>query len=191
MMTEPCKPFRGLRPSRRHGAAWLPCAVLATSGAARAQELPAPRPLAHSDFDAWRTIATPVLSRNGQWLVSSVQPQAGDGELVVREQASGHERRAAVGMLPPPATAPIEENPDAPPVPRAIRVVFSSDSRYLVASTYPSLAETLAARKARSKAEDGPMGGLLYVPLQGGEVKRVHGSRACSCRPRVAPGWPT
>ena len=79
MMTEPCKPFRGLRPSRRHGAAWLPCAVLATSGAARAQELPAPRPLAHSDFDAWRTIATPVLSRNSDSQGATMQTHAHRG----------------------------------------------------------------------------------------------------------------
>ncbi|MCY7387382.1 MAG: hypothetical protein LH481_04850, partial [Burkholderiales bacterium] len=134
---------------------------------------PAKRPIAHSDFDAWRTIATPVLSRDGKWLAYSVQPQDGDGDLVIRELATGKEQRESVGLLPPPMTAPNEENPDAPPVPRAIRVVFTSDSRFLVATTYPSKIETVATRKARKKPEDMPKGGLLIVNLAGGDAMRV------------------
>ncbi len=131
------------------------------------------RPIAHADFDAWRTIATPVLSRDGKWLAYSVQPQDGDGELVLRELATGKERRETVGVLPPPQTAPNEENPDAPPVPRAIRVVFSSDSQYLVASTFASKADTVAARKARKKPADMPKGGLLIIKLDDAQMHRV------------------
>ena len=134
---------------------------------------PAKRPIAHSDFDAWRTIATPVLSRDGKWLAYSVQPQDGDGELVVREIATGKERRESVGLLPPPATTPNEENPDAPPVPRAIRLVFSSDSQFVVATTYAPKTETVAARKARKKPEDMPKGGLLIFNLASADVVRV------------------
>ena len=134
---------------------------------------PAKRPIEHTDFDAWRTIATPVLSRDGKWLAYSAQPQDGDGDLVIRELATGEERRESVGLLPPPMTAPNEENPDAPPVPRAIRVAFTSDSRFLVATTYASKSETVAARKARKKPEDMPKGGLLIVNLAGGDAMRV------------------
>lgn len=134
------------------------------------------RPITHADFDAWRSIATPVLSRDGKWLVYSVQPQDGDGELVLRELATGKERRETVGILPPPQTTPNEENPDAPSEPRAIRVVFSSDSQYLVASTFASKADTVAARKARKKPTDMPKGGLLIIKLDdgfGGVSQRV------------------
>ncbi len=123
------------------------------------------RPIVHTDFDAWRTIATPVLSRDGKWLAYSVQPQDGDGELVLREIATGKERRETVGILPAPVTTPNEENPDAPPVPRAIRVAFSSDSQFLVTGTYASNADTVAARKARKKLADMPKGGLLIIKL--------------------------
>ena len=137
------------------------------------QSQSAKRPLAHADFDAWRSIATPALSRDGKWLAYSLQPQDGDGELVIRELATGKERRETIGALPPPSLVPNEENPDAPPVPRAVRVLFSSDSRYLIASTYPSKAETLAARKAKKKADDMPKGGMLIINLAGGNVVRV------------------
>ena len=142
-------------------------------GVATAMAQPVKRPIAHTDFDAWKTIATPVLSRDGKWLVYSVQPQDGDGELVLREIGSGKERRETVGLLPPPMTTPNEENPDAPPVPRAIRVVFSSDSRFLVATTYASKADTVAARKARKKPEEMPKGGLLILNLASAEAVRV------------------
>ena len=134
---------------------------------------PTKRPIEHTDFDAWRTIATPVLSRDGKWLAYSVQPQDGDGDLVIRELVTGKERRESVGLLPPPMTAPNEENPDAPPVPRAIRVAFTSDSRFLVATTYASKIDAVAARKARKKPEEMPKGGLLIVNLAGGDVMRV------------------
>ncbi|MEO8386626.1 MAG: hypothetical protein ABI583_15350, partial [Betaproteobacteria bacterium] len=148
-------------------------AVVAFLGFTAAIAHPAKRPIAHTDFDAWRTIATPVLSRDGKWLAYSVQPQDGDGELVLREITSGKERRESVGLLPPPMTTPNEENPDAPPVPRAIRVAFSSDSRFLVATTYASKADTVAARKARKKPEEMPKGGLLILNLASAEVVRV------------------
>ena len=138
------------------------------------------RPLQHSDFDAWRAIATPALSSDGKWLAYSVQPQDGDGEIVVRELASGKERREPVGALPPPATGPNEENPDAPPVPRAIRVVFTSDSRFVVATTYPTKAETAAARKAKKKPEEMPKGGLLIIDLARTEATRVANVKSMS-----------
>jgi dipeptidyl aminopeptidase/acylaminoacyl peptidase len=125
----------------------------------------AKRALTHNDFDAWRTIATPVVSRDGKWLAYSVQPQDGDGELVLRDVTSNADYRVAVGALPPPVTTPNEENPDAPPVPRAIRVLFTSDNRYLVASTFPTKADIAAARKAKTRVEDMPKGGLLMIDL--------------------------
>ena len=133
----------------------------------------AKRPLDHADFDAWRGIATPVLSRDGKWLAYSMQPQDGDGELVIRELVTGKERRETIGALPPPVLIPNEENPDAPPVPRVVRVLFSSDSRYLITSTYPSKAETIAARKAKKKADEMPKGGMLIINLTGSNVVRV------------------
>ncbi len=59
------------------------------------------------------------------------------------------------------------------PVPRAIRVVFTSDSQFLVATTFPLKAENVAARKARKRPDDMPKGGLLMVKLATGEATRI------------------
>jgi dipeptidyl aminopeptidase/acylaminoacyl peptidase len=136
---------------------------------------PSPRPLTHADFDSWRNIATPILSRDGQWLAYSFMPQDGDGDLILREVSTGREHRVPVGALPSPAAGPVEEgaNPEAPPPPRNIRVAFTGDSQFAVATTHPKKAELAAARKAKKKPDEMPKGGLVMVKLATGEVTRV------------------
>lgn len=135
----------------------------------------APRALTHSDFDSWRSIATPQLSRDGKWLAYSFMPQDGDGDLVVREVATGREHRVPVGAIPPPTSAPAEENanPEAPPPVRNIRLAFTGDSQFLVATTHPPKADVAAAKKAKKKPDEMPKGGLVMVALASGEVTLV------------------
>ena len=150
------------------------CLTTAASAAATAPLAPAAkRPLSLDDFDAWRSLASPTLSRDGRWLAYSFMPQDGDGEVILRELATGREQRLPVGALPPPPLQPDEANPDAPPTPRTIRLVFTADSRHLVASTYPTKAELAAARKAKKKPDELPKGGLLHVNLATGAVTTV------------------
>jgi dipeptidyl aminopeptidase/acylaminoacyl peptidase len=135
---------------------------------------PPKRALTHADFDGWRSIASQVLSRDGRWLAYSYMPQDGDGELVVRELATGKERREAVGALPPPAIQlPEEVNPEEPPPPRRIRISITSDGRFVVATTYPSKAEVEKAKKEKKRPEEMPKGGLVVLNLASGEATRI------------------
>lgn len=146
--------------------------LLSALAAAFAQ--PAPRPLAPADCDAWRSITTPQLSRDGKWLAYSYMPQEGDGDLIVREIASGKEQRIPVGALPPPpAVAEDTQNPETPPARRNIRLAFTGDSRFVVASTFPSKGDLAEARKAKKKPEEMPKGGFVAVKLATGDVARV------------------
>ena len=132
------------------------------------------RPLEPRDFDAWRSIATPQLSRDGRWLAYSFMPQAADGDLMVREVAGGREIRVPVGTQPPPpAVAEENQNPEAPPPRRNIRIAFTSDGRFVVASSFPSQEETARARREKKKPEEMPKGGLIFVRLADGEVTRL------------------
>jgi dipeptidyl aminopeptidase/acylaminoacyl peptidase len=136
---------------------------------------PSPRPLTHADFDSWRSIASPILSRDGKWLAYSFMPQDGDGDLVLREVSSGREHRIPVGALPLPVPAPAEENtnPEVPPPVRNIRIAFTGDNQFAVATTHPPKADLAAARKAKKKPDEMPKGGLVMVKLATGEVTRV------------------
>jgi len=149
------------------------CLLLSTNGLPA--QSAAPRPLTHQDFDAWRSLFTPTLSRDGRWLAYSFMPQDGDGEVIIRELATGQEQRVPVGMLLPPAPSTGDEstNPEAPPVAKNIRLVFTSDSRFVVASTHPTKAEIAQARKDKKKPEESPKNGLVIVNLASAETIRV------------------
>ena len=122
------------------------------------------RPLTHDDYDAWRSIYTPVLTRDGRFLVYSFMPQEGDGDLVVRDLKTGQERREGVGAMPPPVIQNADEvNPDEVPAPRSVRIVTSSDSRFVAVTTFASKAAVDQARRAKKRPDEMPKGDLLIV----------------------------
>src|SRR6476660_1361654 len=63
---------------------------LAGQGAAK-------RPLTHGDYDSWRAIQGQSLSRDGRVVAYALAPQDGDGEVVVRNIATGVEWRHSRG----------------------------------------------------------------------------------------------
>ena len=140
------------------GAAFLSVLILlATAGPAQQS---AKRPLTHADYDSWRSIQTQSLSRDGQYLAYAVFPQEGDGEVMVRELPAGTEIREPAGAAPPPperteGALPGEEAPTA----RSVSMAFTSDSRFLVFTTFPSKADTDKAKKEKKKPEEMPKGG--------------------------------
>ena len=87
--------------ARRRQLVSLLCliALLSCSSAATAQQ--ARRPLTHNDYDSWRTIQAPQLSRDGKFVAYAFMPQDGDGEIVVRNIATSKEWRAPRGHRPP------------------------------------------------------------------------------------------
>ncbi len=147
-------------------------ATLALPAAVMAQ--PARRPLQQSDFDPWRSIASQTLSRDGRQLAYSYMPQDGDGDLIVRDLKTGKERREDVGALPPPLIqSPEEVNPEEPPQPRRVRISFTADGRFVVATSYPTKTEVDKAKKEKKGPEEMPKGGLVILDLVGGGTTRV------------------
>lgn len=131
------------------------------------------RPLTHRDYDSWKSIAGQQLSRDGKFLAYSLFPQEGDGELVIRDLAAGKDWRFAAGAIPPAPETENEENPEAPPPVRGIRIAITSDSAFVVATRFPPKAETDKARKERKRPDQMPRGGLLIVELATGKETRV------------------
>src|SRR5580658_2456361 len=105
--------------------------ALALAGIA---QTPAKRPLNHRDYDAWKTIAGQALSRDGKFLAYSSFPEEGDGEIVVRNLATGKEVRDNAGVQPP-----VVENPEAegPVSARAPQIGFTADGKFLISTAFP------------------------------------------------------
>ncbi len=91
-------------------------AFVAVELAAADPAVPAKRPLTHADYDSWKSVQQPALSRDGRYLAYALLPADADGEFVVRNLATGGEHRVvrgpsragAVGAGPANNATPIE-----------------------------------------------------------------------------------
>lgn len=151
----------------------LSCAVALICTVASFAAPQARRPFGNADFDGWRSISGQLLSRDGRWLAYSFMPLEGDGDLIVRELASGRELRFPVGALPPAPLTASEENPDRPSPRREVTIALTSDARFAIATAFPAQADTLAAKRAKKKASELPKEGLLIVDLRTGQATRI------------------
>jgi len=162
---------------RRSASLLCTIALLSTLSVARAQQTATvKRPLTHQDYDSWRSILASQVSRDGKFVAYAYVPQDGDGEIVVRNIATGVDWRAARGYRPPlpppddPGTNVAEYQAEQA---RLLRPVFTADSRFLVFGTEPTKAEVNKAKKDKKKPEDMPKNGLAIMDLSNGTVTRV------------------
>src|SRR5215217_4459243 len=167
--------MKRLKTVQRSAALLCTFALLATMVSAQ-QAAPAKRALTHQDYDSWRSILAQQVSRDGKFVAYAYVPQDGDGEIVVRNIATGVDWRAPRGYRPPlpppddPGTNIAEFQAEQA---RLLRPVFTADSRFLVFTTEPTKAEVNKAKKDKKKPEDMPKNGLSIMDLSNGTVTRI------------------
>lgn len=134
------------------------------------------RPLTHKDYDSWRSIQGPQISRNGKFIAYAFMPQDGDGEIIVRNIASGTDWRTPRGYRPP---APPPDDPGAniaelqAAQARLLRPVFTYDNRFVVFGTEPTKTELTKAKKDKKRPEEMPKNGLGIMDLATGSVTNI------------------
>src|SRR5690348_7259314 len=127
------------------------------------------RPLTPDDWDHWRSIATPTISNDGRWVVYSLVPQVGDGELVVRATAGSTEYRVPRGFVGrPQMVAGSRDTTNAAPPAQ-----ITSDSKFALALTYAPMSEYERARREKRRAADQPKASLAIVSLANGQVTTI------------------
>ena len=140
------------------------------------QSTSAKRPLAHRDYDSWRTIASPQISRDGKFVAYAYMAQDGDSEVVARNLASGAEWRAPRGYRPP-APPPDDSVANVAEIlaaqARLVRPVFTADARFVVFSIEPTKAEMNKAKRDKKKPEDMPKNALGLMDTSSGQVTRI------------------
>ncbi len=148
-------------------------AMIASVAAVSAQQ--AKRPLTHTDYDSWRTIQAPQLSRDGKFVAYAFLPQDGDGEIVVRNVSSGVEWRAPRGYRPPapPPDDVANLGEFQAGQARLVRPVFTADSRLVLFSIEPNKDDLRKAKREKKKPEDLPKNALGIMDLTSGQVTKI------------------
>ncbi len=167
----------------------FPALSSAQQGAARRQTA-AKRALTHQDYDAWRGIQAQTLSRDGKFLAYAAVPQDGDGEIIVRNLASGAEFRHGRGWRPP---TPLPSDPEAGPaafqaVAGAVRPRFTADNRFAIFTIEPNKADVLKARKEKKTPDQMPKNALGIMDLSNGQVTRIERVKNFQV-PEDGAGW--
>jgi len=94
------------------------------------------RPLKHYDYELWKSIQLPQLSRDGKWAVYVIAPTEGDGTLYVRSTSGGASYEIPRGRAPQ----------------------LTPDSRFVVFTIAPPFAESEKARKEKKPALPSALG---------------------------------
>jgi hypothetical protein len=154
--------------------------VLALAAYGLPQQPAAKRPLNHADYDSWRSIQTPVLSRDGRFLAYLLMPQEGDGEVVVRNLASGVEwrharggRSLAAGTKKAGAGKKGLKGPPQGGQAQTSQLAFTADGRFLLFTFLPVRAEPNPAKTANKPAGEGGQTSLGIMDLATGKVTTV------------------
>lgn len=151
-------------------------ALIAASFAHAVSQQTPKRALTHQDYDSWRSIQAPQISRDGKFIAYAFMAQDGDSEIVVRNRANGSEWRAPRGHRPP-TPPPDDSIPNVAEIiaaqARLVRPVFTADSRFVLFSVEPTKAEVNKAKKDKKKPEDMPKNALGIMEVATGQVTRI------------------
>ncbi len=137
----------------------IPAGVGAQSGSEK-------RPLTHDDYDSWKSIRSQQISASGRWISYQIQPQDGEGELVIRSTRVETEYRFDRGSL----------------------AGFSRDSGFVIFLVSPSEDSLDAAKAAKRKGPNLPQNQMVIMSLADGSttaIERVKSFR----QPDEASGW--
>lgn len=121
-------------------------ALLLTATTVSAQK----KPLDHSVYDSWNSIANTHLTADGKYLLYEVNPQEGDGKLIVRRVSDGKE------LI----------------LPRGYKAALAKDNQTVCALIKAPFAQIRQAKRDKKKQDDMPKDSLAFIQLNDMTVKK-------------------
>jgi dipeptidyl aminopeptidase/acylaminoacyl peptidase len=151
---------------------FLLCSLLACWLALPAQgqkKKPAPvpkKPLTHDVYDRWKVVDEPQLANDGSWAAYAINPQEGDGKLLLQNL----------------------KTPRLDSVPRGYGARLTEDATHAIFKIKPKLEETKAAKRKKKKADELPKDSLGLYDLATNRLAKLSDVKSFKI-PERAGGW--
>ncbi|MEO7767310.1 MAG: hypothetical protein ABIS01_07780, partial [Ferruginibacter sp.] len=124
------------------------------------------KPLDHSVYDGWKSIGERMISNDGRFIVYAVNPQEGDGELVIQNIVTKYKK--VIG--------------------RGSNAVISKDSRFVYFMIKPLFQDTRQAKIKKKKPDEMPKDSLGIVELGKDSIIKIGRVKSFKT-PEKAAGW--
>lgn len=131
------------------------------------------KPLDHSVYDGWKSVGERMISNDGKYMVYTVNPQEGDGELFIQNLPAGQAGSSGQYKIT---------------IARGYGAVITEDSRYVIFKIKPIFQETRQAKIKKKKPDDMTKDSIGIIELGKEEVlkmPRVKGFKT----PEKGSGW--
>ncbi|MBC7687851.1 MAG: S9 family peptidase, partial [Aquabacterium sp.] len=109
------------------------------------------KPLDHSVYDGWKSLGERMISNDGKYIVYTINPQEGDGELVIKNVADNYTKT----------------------ITRGGSAVISTDSRYVFFKIKAPFKDTRQAKIKKKKPDEMPKDSLGIIELGKDSVIKI------------------
>lgn len=109
------------------------------------------KPLDHSVYDGWQTLAEKLISNDGKFVVYTITPQEGDATLVIQETNGKKLFEVA----------------------RGYNARITEDNKYVVFKIKPTFTQTRTARIAKKTPADMPKDSLAIVDIAAVTIEKI------------------
>ncbi len=124
------------------------------------------KPLDHSVYDNWKSIGERMISNDGKFVIYTVNPQEGDGELIIQNPETKYKKTIA----------------------RGYSAAITEDSRFVVFKIKPLFADTRQAKIKKKTADEMPKDSLAIIELGKDSVIKIAKVKSYKI-PEKAGGW--
>ena len=124
------------------------------------------KPLDHSVYDNWKNIGERLISNDGNYVVYTVNPQEGDGELVIQHPVTKYKKIIS----------------------RGYNAVITEDNRFVIFKIKPLFQETRQAKIKKKTVDDLPKDSIGIVELGKDSIIKIAKVKSYKS-PEKAAGW--
>ncbi len=124
------------------------------------------KPLNHSVYDRWQSVQGAQISDDGKWVVYMVNPQEGDGDLIIQSTDGNYKKTVA----------------------RGYSSIITNDSRFVIFKIRPLFKDTRDARIKKKRPDDMPKDSLAIFEFGKENVWKVARVKTFKT-PEKGNGW--